>query len=47
MGEVKKSVGTEEADRIVVDTFGGRVHVEWDPSAAVLPLGQMAFSLSY
>ena len=43
MGEVKKSVGTEEEDRIVVDTFGGRVHVEWDPSAAVTPPGTDGF----
>ena len=47
MGEVKKSVGTEEEGRIVVDTFGGRVHVEWDPSAAVTPLGQMAFFIEF
>jgi hypothetical protein len=25
---------------VAVDTFGGRVHVEWDPQAAVTPLGQ-------
>ncbi len=24
---------------VPVDTFGGRVHVEWDPQAAVTPLG--------
>ena len=28
---------------VVLDTFGGRVHVEWDPSAAVTPLGQLPF----
>jgi hypothetical protein len=28
---------------VAVDTFGGRVHVEWDPSAAVTPLGQLPF----
>jgi len=22
-----------------VDTYGGRIHVEWDPQAAVTPLG--------
>ncbi|MDH4192525.1 MAG: hypothetical protein OEV70_00005, partial [Nitrospirota bacterium] len=26
-----------------VDTYGGRVHVEWDPQAAVTPLGQLPF----
>ena len=24
---------------VAVDTFGGRIHVEWDPQAAVTPLG--------
>lgn len=47
MGELRKSFETEEEDRIVVDTFGGRVHVEWDPSAAVTPLGQMAFFIEF
>jgi hypothetical protein len=28
---------------VAVDTFVGRVHVEWDPSAAVTPLGQLPF----
>ena len=32
---------------VVLNTFGGRVHVEWDPSAAVTPLGQLAFFAEY
>ena len=28
---------------LIADTFGGRIHVEWDPDAAVTPLGQLAF----
>lgn len=28
---------------VPVDTFGGRIHVEWDPAAAVTPLGQLPF----
>ena len=32
---------------MVLDTFSGRVHVEWDPSAAVTPLGQLAFFTEY
>jgi hypothetical protein len=32
---------------VVLDTFSGRVHVEWDPSAAVTPLGQLAFFTEY
>jgi hypothetical protein len=26
-----------ENDRLTVDTFGGRVHVKWDPQAALPP----------
>jgi hypothetical protein len=29
------------AGPVAVDTFGGRIHVEWDPQAAVTPLGQL------
>ncbi|MGB5832280.1 MAG: hypothetical protein WBG92_09865 [Thiohalocapsa sp.] len=32
---------------VVLDTFGGRVHVEWDPSATVTPLGQLPFFTEY
>lgn len=47
MGEQNKSVATQEMDRMVVDTFGDRVHVEWDPQAAVTPLGQLAFFIEF
>ena len=30
-----------------VDTFGGRIHVEWDPQAAVTPLGQLPFFIEF
>ena len=32
---------------VPVDTFGGRIHVEWDPAAAVTPLGQLPFFTEY
>jgi hypothetical protein len=32
---------------VAVDTFGGRIHVEWDPTAAVMPLGQLPFFTEY
>jgi hypothetical protein len=32
---------------VAVDTFGGRVHVEWDPAAPVTPLGQLPFFIEY
>ena len=33
--------------RLLVDTFGGRVHIEWDPQSAVTPLGQLPFFIEY
>jgi hypothetical protein len=30
-----------------IDTFGGRVHVEWNPQAAVTPLGQLPFFIEF
>ena len=36
-----------EGGPVAVDTFGGRVHVEWDPQAPVTPLGQLPFFIKY
>ncbi|MFQ5664737.1 MAG: transposase [Terriglobia bacterium] len=32
---------------IAVDTYGGCIHVEWDPQAAVTPLGQLPFFIEF
>lgn len=32
---------------VAIDTFGGRIHVEWDPQAAVTPLGQLPFFIEF
>jgi hypothetical protein len=32
---------------VAVDTFGGRIHVEWSPEAAVTPLGQLPFFVEF
>jgi len=32
---------------VALDTFGGRIHVEWNPEAAVTPLGQLPFFIDY
>jgi hypothetical protein len=32
---------------VVADTFAGRVHVEWDSTATVTPLGQLPFFIEY
>ena len=42
-GESENAALVPYAGPVPVDTFGGRVHVEWDPQAAVTPLGQLPF----
>jgi len=32
---------------IEVETYGGKIHVEWDPQAAVTPLGQIPFFIDF
>ena len=36
-----------EDNKLAVETFGGRVHVEWDPHSAVTPLGQLPFFIEF
>lgn len=47
MGDSISSTFADKTDRIAVDTFAGKVHVEWDPTAAVTPLGQLAFFIDF
>src|SRR5277367_6314619 len=44
---LKKPNLLAENGSLAVDTFGGRVHVEWDPQAAVTPLGQLPFFIEF
>ena len=37
----KKYDFLEKDSNLAVDTFGGRVHVEWDPQSAVTPLADI------
>lgn len=32
---------------VAVHTFGGRIHVDWDPEAAMTPLGQLPFFIEF
>jgi hypothetical protein len=32
---------------IPVDTYAGRIHIEWDPDAPITPMGQMAFFIAF
>jgi hypothetical protein len=43
----EKSNSLRKDVSLAVETFGGRVHVEWDPQAAVTPLGQLAFFIEF
>lgn len=38
---------TSPATAIEVDTFDGKLHVEWDPTAAVTPIGQLPFFIQF
>jgi len=46
-GEPKEGALVPVRGPVAVDTFAGRVHVEWDPQAAVTPLGQLVFFAQY
>jgi hypothetical protein len=46
-GESEKGALVPVRGPVPVDTFAGRVHVEWDPQAAVTPLGQLVFFVQY
>lgn len=34
----KQNYLLSEESKLAVDTYGGRVHVEWDPQSSVTPL---------
>ena len=46
MGESKRKQKTalaQAAEAMVVDTLGGRMHVQWDETAQATPNGQLVF----
>lgn len=43
MGEAKRRAITKQNDSVGLNTYAGKIHVEWDPDAAVTPLGQLPF----
>jgi hypothetical protein len=47
VGEAKRKELAHQKSTVALDTFGGRIHVEWDPSAAVTPLGQLPFFIDF
>ena len=36
-----------EEPSAIADTFGGRVHIEWDATAPVTPFGQLPFFIDF
>ncbi len=32
---------------VEVETYAGKLHIEWDPEAAVTPMGQLPFFIEF
>ena len=46
-GEFKSSEKSTKSDQLELETYGGKVFVEWDPDAAVTPLAQLPFFIEF
>ena len=46
-GEDTLPANVAVSNAISADTFGGRIHIEWDPDAEVTPIGQLPFFIQY
>jgi len=46
-GEVEMPPEKPLSTAIEVETFAGKIHVEWDPTAAVTPIGQLPFFIEF
>ena len=47
LGESSTAAPAAKAGPLPVETFGGRIHVEWDPQAPVTALGQLPFFIEF
>ena len=47
MGEQQSLMLPVDFKGVGIDTYAGKIHVEWDPQAAVIPLGQLPFFISF
>ena len=47
LGEEETRAEEGESAPVFVDTYGGRVQVQWDREAAVTPLGQLPFFIDF
>ncbi len=46
-GESNLPIESELPKSIEVDTYAGKLHIEWDPEAAVTPIGQFPFFIQF
>ncbi len=46
-GALKPEVSNAVSTLLSTETFDGKIHVEWDPSAAVTPIGPLPFFIQY
>jgi hypothetical protein len=46
-GEKSKQLIAQEVNKIPVDTYGGRVYIDWDHDTLVTPLGQLSFFIEF
>lgn len=46
-GEKSRQSIAQGRDRIPVDTYGGRVYIDWDHDTPVTPLGQLSFFIEF
>jgi hypothetical protein len=46
-GEVEMPQKQALSTAIEVKIYAGKIHVEWDPTAAVTPIGQLAFFIEF
>ncbi|MEE8058621.1 MAG: transposase [Pseudomonadales bacterium] len=47
LGEENTPFSEAKNDLLATETFGGNIHVEWDPTAAVTPIGQLPFFIQF
>jgi hypothetical protein len=46
-GENSEPATSQKVDKIAIDTYGGRVYIDWDHSTPVTPLGQLSFFIEF
>jgi hypothetical protein len=47
LGAKSSAVKNVLSEAVEVETYAGKLHIEWDPDAAVTPIGQLPFSFNF